>query len=257
MASKTFTLNNPGTIPVTIQSINFRDPPGIGHSADLTNLGGTTNVTGSATLSYNLAVGASQTFSIDYINSTAAAGTYEGRVLISGSDRASTVITSTIIIPVPTTTTTTIAPAVINSTLLSALSNTFSSNNADQTSIELIFYNSGRLTLTAYDSNATATTLTPGGNIDDFWITGSGSTPGNNYWMRITQLVGSLYVTPSTGWAAMTGSITISATGYPTFGQEGKWNIEIASDSAGSNIVGTISNIRFLPGAFNPSPSGG
>jgi len=107
MASKTFTLNNPGTIPVTIQSINFRDPPDINHVANLTNLGGSSSVTDNATLSYVLGVGASQTFTIDYNSSTAAPGTYEGRVLISGSDRASTVITSTIIIPVPTTTTTT------------------------------------------------------------------------------------------------------------------------------------------------------
>lgn len=78
MPSKQFTLNNPGTIPVTIQSINFRDPPDIGHVANLTNLGGAANETGNATLAYNLAVGASQTFSIDYNSSTAAPGTYEG-----------------------------------------------------------------------------------------------------------------------------------------------------------------------------------
>jgi hypothetical protein len=116
MPSKQFTLNNPGTIPVTIQSINFRDPPDIGHVANLTNLGGAANETGNATLAYNLAVGASQTFSIDYNSSTAAPGTYEGRVLISGSDRASTVITSTIIIPVPTTTTTTTTTTTVPTT---------------------------------------------------------------------------------------------------------------------------------------------
>jgi len=110
MASKTFTLNNPGTIPVTIQSINFRDPPNISHVADLTNLGGSASVTGNATLSYVLGVGASQTFAIDYINTTAAAGTYEGRVMIAGSDRASTVITSTIVVSAAAITTTTAPP---------------------------------------------------------------------------------------------------------------------------------------------------
>jgi hypothetical protein len=110
MASKTFTLNNPGTIPVTIQSINFRDPPDINHVADLSNLGGSSSVTDNATLSYVLGVGASQTFTIDYNSTTAAVGTYEGRVLITGSDRASTVITSTIVVEATTTTTTTAAP---------------------------------------------------------------------------------------------------------------------------------------------------
>jgi hypothetical protein len=113
MASKTFTLNNPGTIPVTIQSINFRDPPNISHVADLTNLGGSASVTGNATLSYVLGVGASQTFAIDYINTTAAAGTYEGRVMIAGSDRASTVITSTIVVAAAAITTAAPMPSTI------------------------------------------------------------------------------------------------------------------------------------------------
>jgi len=119
MTSKTFTLNNPGTIPVTIQSINFRDPPDIGHVADLSNLGGSASVTGNATLSYVLGVGASQTFAIDYNSTTAPAGTYEGRVMIAGSDRASTVITSTIVISAASTTTpapTTPVPATTTTT---------------------------------------------------------------------------------------------------------------------------------------------
>ena len=145
----------------------------------------------------------------------------------------------------------------LNTSLFSTLSyNTFSSNNPEQTIIELTFYNSGRLTLTAYDNNVTPAALYPGGNIDSSWIFNGGSTPGNNYWLRVTRLVGSLNVTPTTGWIPMTKDIKISATGYPTFGQEGKWSIEIAKSSTGSDIVGKISNMKFLPGAFilNSSP---
>jgi hypothetical protein len=241
----------------------------------LSNLGGGSAVAANRTaLTYNLRVGTPATFTVDYQNVSAPIGTYSGQIVINGqynttqtivsnllvnaraiittttTTAAPVVTTTTTAAPVVTTTTTTVAPAVINTTLLSTLSDTFTSTNEDQTIIELVFYNSGRLTLTAYDVNVTPAVLTPGGNIDSSWISNGGSTPGNNYWMRITRLVGSLNVTPSTGgWGAMTSNITIGASGYPTYFQEGKWNIEIATDSAGTNIVGTINNMRFLPGA--------
>jgi hypothetical protein len=123
-------------------------------------------------------------------------------------------------------------------------------NQPDAALLEITFYTSGRVRLIESDL------YTPVTLVDDFWVTGGGATPGNNFWMRITRLVGALYVTPSTGWTAMTSDITISATGYPTFGQDGKWKVEIATDSAGTNIVGTINDMRFLPGAYNSAPSG-
>jgi hypothetical protein len=108
-----YTLRNTGTEGLTIQSMNFNDPPNIGHIANLVNLGGSSNVTGNASLSYNFPANATQTFTLDYTNSGASPGTYNGNVIIGGSDGTSQTIRSTITIAGSggTTTTTTAAPS--------------------------------------------------------------------------------------------------------------------------------------------------
>ena len=98
MAAKQFTITNTGTGALTIQGIAFVDPTGIQHSANLINLGGGGAVLGNAVLSYLLPPGNFQTFSVDYTSTTVPAGTYNGKITVSGSNGRTQDITSTIVV---------------------------------------------------------------------------------------------------------------------------------------------------------------
>jgi hypothetical protein len=100
--------------------MTFNDPVGVGHIANLVNLGGSSTETGNASLSYSLGVGATQTFTLDYTNTGAGAGTYLGNVIISGSNSTGQTINSTITVVSGTTTTTTLAPGLTTSTTTTA-----------------------------------------------------------------------------------------------------------------------------------------
>jgi len=105
-----YTLTNTGTGTLTIQSMTFNDPVGVGHIANLVNLGGSSTETGNASLSQLLDPGITKTFTLDYTNTGAGTGTYLGNVIISGSNSTGQTINSTITVVSGTTTTTTAAP---------------------------------------------------------------------------------------------------------------------------------------------------
>ena len=94
--------------------MTFKDPPGIGHTVNLTNLGAGSAVVGDAILSYYLDVGASVTFTVDYYTLSAPngalAGNYIGTIIINGTEDITQTITSNIIVNPRSTTTTTAAP---------------------------------------------------------------------------------------------------------------------------------------------------
>jgi len=113
---KQFTLANTGTGNVTIQSVTFNNPVGIGHIANLSNLGGSSTETGNASLAYSFASNAVQTFTVDYYEAGIADGTYTGNVVVSGSNGVKATLLSTIIIGNGTTTTTTLAPTSTTTT---------------------------------------------------------------------------------------------------------------------------------------------
>ena len=99
MASKQFTLLNTGTGRLAIQSVTFNNPTGIGHTANLLNLSGSSAETGNASgLSYSLGVGESQTFMVDYSDTGAGSGTYNGTIVIGGSNSSSNTISATIVL---------------------------------------------------------------------------------------------------------------------------------------------------------------
>jgi hypothetical protein len=111
---KLFTLTNTGKIPLLIQSMTFTDPAGIGHTANLSNLGGGSAVTtNQIPLAYSLRVGTPATFTVDYQNVSAPIGTYSGQIVINGKFKTMQTINSTVVVnasPTTTTTTTTAAP---------------------------------------------------------------------------------------------------------------------------------------------------
>jgi len=115
-----YTLTNTGTGSLTIQSMTFNDPPGVGHIANLVNLGGSSTETGNASLSQLLDPGITKTFTLDYTNTGAGAGTYLGNVIISGSNSTGQTINSTITVVSGTTTTTTLAPGLTTTTTTAA-----------------------------------------------------------------------------------------------------------------------------------------
>ena len=99
MPLKEFTLLNTGTGRLAIQSFTFNNPTGIGHTANLLNLGGSSTETANASgLSYSLAVGESQTFTVDYSDGGAGGGTYNGSIVIGGSNGSSNTIAATIVL---------------------------------------------------------------------------------------------------------------------------------------------------------------
>jgi uncharacterized delta-60 repeat protein len=123
--TKTITIKNTGTENVTVQSIVFYDPSGISHSANLTNLGGSSFANGNATLSYVIGAGLRQTFTVTYIDSGVGPGTYAGNIVIEGSGATRVIINTTItVLPIPsttTTTTTTSPPGTITTTTAAPL----------------------------------------------------------------------------------------------------------------------------------------
>jgi len=105
------TLTNTGKVPVTIQSMNFTDPPGVVHTVDLSNLGGGSAVSANQIpLAYKLRVGTPATFTVDYQSVSAPIGTYAGKIVINGKFKTSQTINSTVVVNPRPTTTTTLAP---------------------------------------------------------------------------------------------------------------------------------------------------
>jgi len=116
MAAEQFTLTNSGTGNVTINSVTFNNPIGIGHTANLVNLGGSSTETGNATLFYPFSSNSVRTFTVEYNIVGIVDGIYAGNIVISGSNDVMAVINSTITVGgggVTTTTTTTAAPTPI------------------------------------------------------------------------------------------------------------------------------------------------
>jgi hypothetical protein len=80
--------------------MTFTDPAGIGHVANLTNLGGSSAVSSNqVALTYNLRTGTPATFTVDYQSAVGTAvGTYSGRIVINGKYNTKQTIKSTIVV---------------------------------------------------------------------------------------------------------------------------------------------------------------
>jgi hypothetical protein len=98
MALKILTIKNTGTGDVTINSVTFNDPMRIGHIANLSNLGGTAAETGNPVLSYYFQAGASQTFTVDYVDNGAGPGTYTGTIVVNGSENVVATVNTTVVV---------------------------------------------------------------------------------------------------------------------------------------------------------------
>jgi hypothetical protein len=136
--AKLFTLTNTGEVEIEIQSMIFKDPMGIGHITDLSNLGGGKAVVGDSILSCYLDVDASVTFTVVYYNLSglagAPAGNYTGTIVINSSDNTTQNIVNKIIVNsrtiittttrTPTTTTTTAVPTSTTTTTAAPTSTT-------------------------------------------------------------------------------------------------------------------------------------
>jgi len=161
-SKKQFTLTNTGTGLVTLQSMNFNDPVGIGHTANLSNLGGSSTETGNAILFYPFSPNSVKTFTVDYNNAGAGAGTFSGNIVIGGSNGTTAIIDSTIIIigpPTSTTTststsTTTLPPT--STTTLPPTSTTTSTSTSTTTTAP-----TSTTTSTSTTSTSTTTTIAP------------------------------------------------------------------------------------------------
>jgi hypothetical protein len=96
---KNFVLTNTGTSSGTIDSFTFNGPAKVGHTANLLSLGGSSAATGNVTgLGYTLGLGSNVSFTVDYNDIGAGAGTYYTSIVVGGSGGASQTITSNIII---------------------------------------------------------------------------------------------------------------------------------------------------------------
>jgi hypothetical protein len=83
---------------LVVRSVIFKDPPGIGHIADLTQINGSSTETGDAALNYSIPPYESRSFSVDYYDISASVGTYTGTVTVIAENSAVRSIVSTIII---------------------------------------------------------------------------------------------------------------------------------------------------------------
>jgi hypothetical protein len=81
-----------------ITGISFVDPAGIQHVANLSNLGGGGAVTGNATLNYSLLPGYFQNFTLEYTTDNVTPGTYTGTITVSGNNKKTQTVTSTIVV---------------------------------------------------------------------------------------------------------------------------------------------------------------
>jgi hypothetical protein len=97
------------------------------------------------------------------------------------------------------------------------------------------FFSNGTWDLYDYSGQTPAT----GGN----WASPTTSSIGNNYWIRFTRTAGSGLnlgsSTATTGWLALSSqqNITLTHNGYSGGYIDSTYNIDISSDSGGSNIV--------------------
>jgi len=162
MAAKQFTLTNTGTSNLVIQSMTFNGPVGVGHTANLSNLGGSSTETGNASLAYSFAPNAVQTFTVDYYDTGAGPGTYTGNVVISGSNSTSQTIASTIVISAPGTTTTTTAAPGTTTTTTAAPGTTTTTTAAPGTTTTTTLAPGTTTTTTAAPGTTTTTTAAPG-----------------------------------------------------------------------------------------------
>jgi len=160
MAAKQFTLTNTGTRGLIIQSVTFNNPVGIGHTANLANLGGSSTEIGNALLSYNFDSRTVQTFTVDYYDAGAGAGRYVGNIVIGGSNGTSQTIASAILITNPPTTTTT---STSTSTSTSTTSTSTTTTTSAPTSTTTTTAAPGTTTTTtSAPTSTTTTTLAPG-----------------------------------------------------------------------------------------------
>jgi hypothetical protein len=241
MAAKQFTLTNIGTSNIVIQSMTFNDPSGVGHTANLLNLGGSSNVTGNATLSYSLIPSAVQTFTVDYYDSGVGVGTYTGNIIIVGSNAIQTISSTVVISPTNTTTTTTTA-APTSTTTTTAAPTTTTTTTAAPTSTT---------TTTAAPTSTTTTTAarlpvspfstfitglwTVGVPITPIVFTVSGGVPGYT-WSLFGFTDPGLSISPASG-----SSTTLSGTPTGTGGAGLTVNFSvIATDSIGTEGSGAI-----------------
>ena len=81
-----------------VRSVIFKDPPGIGHIADLTQIDGSSTETGDAAVNYSIPPYDRRSFSVNYYDTGAGVGTYTGTVTVIAENSAVRSIVSTIII---------------------------------------------------------------------------------------------------------------------------------------------------------------
>jgi hypothetical protein len=164
-------------------------------------------------------------------------------------------------IPTTTTTTTTTAAPVgtINTALFSYLNGspfyTGATGPAITPSILIIFYGSGTFTIV----DQAGTNLTDGAPNHQYWISGGGVNPGQYYWIKFTQTaVFGYFTTATTGWLQI-GGLSGSQLAYVSNDYNGTtdstYTIEIATDSAGTNIVATSTGV-FISATQYPHPVG-
>ena len=105
MAAVTYTIVNTGNQSVTVNTFTFVNPVGVGHTADLSNLGLSSSVTGvNVTLPtpYTLAALGTVTFTVDYTNYGITVGAVlSGNIYVNGSEGTSAAINTTITVGSP------------------------------------------------------------------------------------------------------------------------------------------------------------
>jgi len=161
-------------------------------------------------------------------------------------------------IPASTTTTTTTAAPVgtINTALFSYLTATspnFSEGGLGEISVLLTFNTNGSFSIV----NQNGINLTDGAPNHQYWISGAVN-PGSSYWVKFTQTaVFGGPASPSTGWLGLFLNQTI----YVTSGSGGyygttdsTYTIQIATDSAGTNIVATATGTYLSATSYSTPP---
>jgi hypothetical protein len=93
-----FIITNIGARTLVVRSVIFKDPPGIGHTANLTQIDGSSTETGDAALNYSIPSHDARSFAVSYYDTGAGVGTYTGTVTVIAENSAVHSIVSTIII---------------------------------------------------------------------------------------------------------------------------------------------------------------
>jgi hypothetical protein len=162
-------------------------------------------------------------------------------------------------VPITSTTTTTTAAPVgtINTALFSYLTGSPFYTGATGPSITptvlIIFYGSGDFKIL----DQAGTNLTDGAPNHQYWISGGGVNPGQYYWVKFTQTaVFGYFTTATTGWLQI-GGLAGSQLAYVSNDYNGTtdstYTIEIATDSAGTNIVARSTGV-FISATQYPPP---